>query len=126
VGVIVKKMYALHEFWSGFGWKAYSNYSVPDRAELPDRYITYEASADDFGHEIAQTAMLYHRSPSWEDITTEEELIADAIGRGGKMIPFEGGAFWIRKGNPWAQRMDEANDDSIRVIALNYTIEYLD
>jgi len=121
-----KKLYALHDFWSGFGWKAYNNYSVPDRQELPDRYISYEASVDEFGQEIAQTATLWCRSTSWVDITDMEELIADTIGRGGKVIPFEGGAFWIKKASPWAQRMDEPSDDSMRVIVLNYSIEFLD
>lgn len=120
------KMYALHNFWSSFGWKAYNSYTVPEKDRLPDRYITYEASSDEFGNELAQTASLWHRSSSWEDITAMEEKISKAIGRGGKLVTYDGGAFWVKKASPWAQRMDEPNDDSMRLIVLNYTIEYLD
>lgn len=122
----MKKMYELHNFWSGFGWKAYNNYSVPEQNRLPDRYIVYEASTDDFGTEIAQTASLYCRSTSWEDIVAMEELIAKTIGRGGILCNYDGGAFWVRKASPWSQRLDEPSDDSMRLIVLNYTIEYLD
>jgi len=119
----MNKMQTLHAFWSSFGLKAYDETSVPDNAQLP--YITYEASSDEFGNKIAQTASLWYRSSSWADITEKEEQIAEFIGRGGVMVAYEGGSMWIQKAVPWAQRMDDPSDEMIRRIVLNVTIEFL-
>lgn len=117
------KLQALHSFWSSFGLKAYDETSVPDNATMP--YITYEVSSDDFGSELAQTGSIWYRSTSWTDITNKEAEIAEAITRGGKLITYDGGAFWIKKGTPWAQRMSDPNDDAVRRMLLNVTIEFL-
>lgn len=119
----MNKMQTLHAFWSSFGLKAYDETSVPDNAQLP--YITYEASSDEFGNKIAQTASLWYRSSSWADITEKEEQIAEFIGRGGVMVAYDDGAMWIQKAVPWAQRMDDPSDEMIRRIVLNVTIEFL-
>ena len=129
----MNKIQALHSFWSGFGLRAYDETHVPDYITIDNQivkneppYITYEVSSDSFGEQLAQTASLWYRSTSWAEITTKEMEIANAIGRGGKMISYEGGAFWVRKGSPWAQRMADASDDSIRRITLNIVIEFVD
>ena len=114
---------ALHNFWSGFSIPAYDENTVPDDAALP--YITYEASKDFFGPAIAQSASIWYRSPSWADITAKEQEIAAYIGRGGLMIGCEGGAIWIKRGQPWAQRQPDASDDAIRRIVLNLEVEFL-
>ena len=114
---------ALQKFWSSFTWKAYDETSVPDNAQLP--YITYEASKDYFGSTLAQTASLWIRATGWSSITAKEKEISDYIGRGGKMIPFDNGVLWIRRGLPWAQRMAD-EDDTIRRIVLNIEIEFVE
>lgn len=118
------KAQALHSFWSRFSLKAYDENSVPDSAQLP--YITYEASIDEFGHTLAQTASLWYRSSSWVDIMAKEQEIANYITRGGRMIAYDNGAIWIRKASPWAQRMDDPSDEMIRRIVLNVMVEFLD
>ena len=118
------KLQALHSFWSGFTIPAYDENSVPDSAVMP--YITYEAANDYFGYPIGLTASLWYRSTSWADIEAKELEIADAITRGGKIVGYTGGAFWIRKANPRAQRMTGENDDSVRRIVLNVEVEFLD
>ena len=120
----MNKMQTLHSFWSGFGLKAYDENTVPDNAVLP--YITYEAASNDFGSSVALSASVWYRSSSWSDITAKEQEIADFIGRGGRMIAYDGGAMWIVKNTPWAQRMSEPSDDTIRRIVLNISIEFLD
>ena len=120
----MNKIQALHAFWSNFTLKAYDETSVPDGAQLP--YITYEASSDDFGHTLAQTASLWYRSSSWADITAKEQEIADYIGRGGRMVKYDGGAFWIQKAQPWAQRLPDESDEMVRRIVLNVQVEFLD
>ena len=120
----MNKIQALHSFWSGFGLKAYDETSVPDDAQLP--YITYEVSSDEFGSALAQTASLWYRDSGWADITAKEMQISDEIGRGGKMVAFDGGAFWINKASPFSSRMEEPSDDMIRRIVINVTVEFLD
>ena len=114
----------LHAFWSSFGWKAYDETSVPDDAVLP--YITYEVSSDEFGSTLLQNASLWYRSTSWAEVTEKEQEIAEFIGRGGRMLKFDGGAIWLQKSTPWAQRMSDSSDDMIRRIVLSIMIEYLD
>lgn len=120
----MNKMQTLYSFWSGFGIDAYDENSVPDNARLP--YITYESSDDSFGNVVAQTAQLWYRSSSWAEITLKEQEISDYITRGGRMIAYDGGALWINRASPWAQRLSDEDDDMIRRIALNVTIEFLD
>ena len=115
---------ALYQFWSSFGLSAYDETSVDDKAELP--YLTYESPRDDFGYPVASSASLWYRSTSWVDITAKEVEIAERIGRGGIIVSYDGGALWIKKGNPWAQRMSEASDDMIRRIVLNVELEFID
>lgn len=119
----MNKMQALHQFWSGFSIPAYEENSVPDNVPLP--YLTYEATSDDFGHTVAQTASLWYRSSSWSDIISKETEISQYITRGGRMIAFDGGSMWIQRATPWAQRMGDPSDENIRRIVLNVTIEYL-
>ena len=117
------KEQCIHNFWSSFGWKAYDETSVPDNAELPR--ITYELSTDSFGNEIAQTASLWVRSTSWKAITDKADEIYAAISRGGKILSYTNGALWIRRGDPWAQRMAD-DDDTLRRIVLNASVEFID
>ena len=118
----MNKLQTLQTFWSGFGIPAYDENSVPDEAQLP--YITYDVSVDDFGNSVAQTASLWYKSTSWRDITEKEMEIAEFVGRGGRMIAYDNGAMWIRKANPWAQRMSDS--DTVKRMILNLEIEYLD
>lgn len=120
----MNKIQTLHSFWSGFGLPAYDETSVPDDAVLP--YITYEVSSDSFGESLMQNASLWYRSSSWAEITEKEQEIADFITRGGRMLNFDGGAMWLQKSSPWAQRMSEASDDMVRRIVLAINIEFLD
>lgn len=118
------KWQAVQAFWGGFSIPAYDENTVPDGAVMP--YITYETSASDFGNALTQTASLWYHSPSWADISKKADAISDRITRGGIMIPYGESAVWIRKGSPFAQRMDDPNDDMIRRIVLNVNIEFLD
>lgn len=121
----MNKTQALNQFWQdASGLIAYDETSVPDSAELP--YLTYETAVDNFDSEVAITASLWYRSESWQTITQKEMAVSDYIGRGGRMVAYDGGAFWIKKASPWAQRMAEASDDTIRRIVLNASIEFID
>lgn len=120
----MNKMQTLDAFWNGFDLPAYDENSVPDDITLP--YITYEAMDNDFGQPIALTASLWYRDSGWSAITAKEQEISDYITRGGRMLAYDGGAIWLQKQTPWAQRMQDSNDEMIRRIVLNISVEFLD
>lgn len=117
------KLQAQHAFWSGFSWPAYDESSVPDGAKFP--YITYEAG--DFFFEDGErqlSASLWTRSTSWSSVIAKSQEIADAIDRGsGICLPCKGGNLRIYRGTPWAQRMGDPADGSIRRIVLTIYME---
>ena len=119
----------LHAFWSSFGWKAYDETSVPDINNLPDdaKYnrITYEVAVGEFGTPVSLTGSLWERSTSWAGVTSKAEQIYAYIGRGGRILHYDGGALWIRRGSPWAQRMGDS-DDMMRRIVLNVEVEFIE
>lgn len=120
----MNKQQALHNFWNSFNLEAYDESTVPDDALFP--YITYESPSDSFGNSISARASIWYRSNSWSAITLKEEQISLDISRGGKMVAYDGGAMWIQRSNPWAQRLSDPDDDTIRRIVLNISIEFMD
>ena len=117
------KASAIYQFWNSFGLTAYEENSVPDDADFP--YITYQLVTDSFGREIPLTASLWYRSESWTDINAKTEEISQKISRGGKIIPFDGGAIWLKRGQPFAQNMGDESDDLIKRKYLNVTAEFI-
>lgn len=122
----MNKIQALNEFWNSFrdgdDWKAYDASNVPD--DISDKHITYDVTDDFFNYSVAQTVSLWDKSTSWQDITLKEMEIAKCISRGGAVIPFEGGAMWLKRANPWAQRLSD--NEQIKRLVLNVEIEFLD
>lgn len=117
------KAQALHSFWSSFGIPAYDENTVDPDAVMP--YITYEASTDSFDKTLPLTASIWYHSTSWAAISQKADEIATAISYGGVMQPFDGGAVWIGRGSPFAQRMGDDSDSNIRRIVLNITAEFI-
>lgn len=117
------KAAAIYQFWSGFGLTAYEENTVPTDAAFP--YITYQLVTDSFGREIPLTASLWYRSESWTGINAKTEEISQKISRGGKIIPCDGGAIWLKRGQPFAQNMRDESDDLIKRKYLNITAEFM-
>lgn len=116
---------AFHDFWSGFGWKAYDSATVPSSDMNPEMpRITYELAKDEFLSYVALSASLWDRSYSWESISKKADEIYDYIGLGGRFIWYDEGHIWIRRGHPFAQRMADP-DDTVRRIYLNIEVEYI-
>lgn len=117
------KSAAIYQFWSGFGLTAYEENTVPDDAKFP--YITYQLVTDSFDREVAVSASLWYRSESWTAINAKTEEISQKISRGGKIISCDGGAIWLKRGQPFAQNMGDESDDLIKRKYLNITAEFM-
>ena len=117
------KAAAIYQFWNSFGLTAYEENSVPDEAQFP--YITYQLVTDSFDREIPITASLWYRSESWTGINAKTEEISQRISRGGKIISCDGGAIWLKRGQPFAQSMVDKSDDLIKRKYLNITAEFI-
>ena len=117
------KAAAIYHFWSGFGLTAYEENTVPTDAAFP--YITYQLVTDSFDREIPLTASIWYRSESWTAINAKTEEISQKISRGGKVIPCDSGAIWLKRGQPFAQSMGDESDNLIKRKYLNITAEFM-
>ena len=117
------KAAAIDKCWSSFGLTAYEENTVPTDAVLP--YSTYQLVTDSFDREIPMTASLWYRSESWTTINAKTEEISQKISRGGKIIACDGGAIWLKRGQPFAQNMGDESDDLIKRKYLNITAEFM-
>ena len=117
------KAAAIYQFWNSFGLTAYEENTVPDDAAFP--YITYQLVTDSFDREIPLTASIWYRSESLAGINAKTEEISQKISRGGKIIPCDGGAIWMKRGQPFAQSMGDESDDLIKRKYLNITAEFM-
>ena len=117
------KAAAIYQFWSSFGLTAYEENTVPTNAALP--YITYQLVTDSFDREVSVTASLWYRSESWTEINAKTEEISQKISRGGKIISCDGGAIWLKRGQPFSQNMRDESDDLIKRKYLNITAEFM-
>ena len=117
------KAAAIYQFWNSFGLTAYEENSVPDDATFP--YITYQLVTDSFDREIPLTVSIWYRSESWTGINAKTEKISQKISRGGKIIPCDGGAIWLKRGQPFAQSMGDESDNLIKRKYLNITAEFM-
>ena len=118
------KWQALQNFWGGFSWDAYDETTVPDDAKFP--FITYETQVDSIDNELLLSASLWDNNTSWERISKKADEIAHAIESiTPAAIKINGGGLFITKGTPFATRMSEGGNDSIRRIYLNINAEFL-
>lgn len=114
---------ALKGFWDSFGWKAYDENSVPDDAEIPR--ITFSVSTGELDRPVMLTASLWDKSYSWESVTKKSEQISKALrDMYPPTIPFDGGRIYLTPGSPFAQRMGDSHDDSIRRLYINLEAEF--
>ena len=117
------KAAAIYQFWNSFGLTAYEENTVPTDAAFP--YITYQLVTDSFDREVPVTASLWYRSESWTAINAKTEEISQTISRGGKIISCDGGAIWLKRGQPFGQNMRDESDDLIKRKYLNITAEFM-
>lgn len=122
------KSQALYSFWASFGWIAVDEQSMYDEQTMtelgdPSRYISFESAVGELGDIVTLDADLWHKSTSWTTAEAKAKEIYDAIGFGGKLVPYDGGAIWITRRNPAYQHMEAA--DNMRRIHFNINAEFL-
>lgn len=123
---MANKEQTLQTLWSSFGLTAYDESTVPTGKNAPAfPYITYSVAVDSIGNSVPLTASLWYRSSSWKAATEKSEQIGADIGLGGKLLHYDGGALWIKRGTPFAQRMADDSDDMIRRVYLNIEAEFI-
>lgn len=123
----MNKSQAIHNFWSSFGLKAYDESTVPNKESVPSfPFITYNVVIDDIGNAVGLTASIWDRSTSWKIISDKVDEISEYITKmNPPSIKLDHGRLYITKGTPFAQRMSDPDDDSIRRIYINLQAEFL-
>lgn len=114
---------ALHQFWGGFDVPAYDSSTTPDNAPFPR--ITYDVTVNEFGIPTSLYGSIWDKNTSWGRIIGIAHKIDSRLSEGGCMVAYDGGVLWIKKGNPFQQRMGDP-DDTIRRIIINIEVEYLE
>ena len=118
------KEQALHKFFNQFGIVGYRSTSVPDDVIFP--FLTYDAPISSFEEEsVSITANLYYYTDSEAEPDAKAEEIRLAIGRGGIVLPCDGGGIWLKWGSPWCQSLADETNRTIKRRYMNITAEYL-
>ena len=116
------KQQAYYKLWSSFELPAYDEMSVPEDAKMP--YITYQVILDDLDAPVFPTASLWWRDSSWTNIDLKLTEIAAYIE---DLLPIrlDEGFMYVSKGSPFAQRMAEDDDRTVKRYVINLAVEFL-
>ena len=120
------KAAALYRLFAAFGLDTYEENSVY-ALETPPAfpYLTYEMKADAFGdYDTSISFSLWYRSASWTAANAKVEEISAEIGRGGKIVPVDGGYILVMRGSPFSQSMSDPSDDMIKRKLLNLNVRF--
>lgn len=116
------KTQGLDSFWQGFSLPAYDENSVPDNIEAP--YISYQVIVGDIDGPVYPSASIWYKDDSWEAIDKKVAEISEAL-EFLQPIKIDGGYIHITKGSPFAQRLAEPSDTTVKRYLINLAIEYL-
>lgn len=117
------KAAALQAFFARF-MPAYPETNVPEDATFP--YLTYSAAFGAFGDEpAALTVNLWYYTESEAEPNAKADEISRRLGRGGTILPCDGGGIWLRRGAPWCQSVAVAEDARIKRRYINMEAEFL-
>lgn len=95
----------------------FENNSVPEGQDFP--YATYSIPYSNFDEPVAGALNLWYKeslpSRSWKNISDKADEINEAIGQGGVILPYDDGYIWIKRGQPFAQRMSDEEPEVLRI-----------
>jgi hypothetical protein len=119
------KAEAMRNFWNSFGIPAYEENSLPTGIPFP--YITYQLVEDSFGNEVAMSANIWDKDSdghsALKTVSIKADEISEYIGRGGVLLPVNGGKIWVKRGSPFAQTLAD-EDRTVKRKYLNIVVEY--
>lgn len=116
------KAAAFHGFMSSLGLTAYAATAVPSDAEMP--YITYTWAEGAWGDGATVVqADIWYRTESEAEPNAKVAELSKRLGPGGVCLPCEAGVLWVRRGSPFAQAVDDA-DNSVKRRYINLEIEF--
>lgn len=122
----MNKWQAIDKFWNSFGIPAYDANTVKTGRDSPKMpYITYNALTGSVGQNLDLTASLWYKGYSWQEASEKADEIAKAIGYGFTLVDVDDGYIYITLGQPFAQRMNDPEDDSIRRVYIILNAEFL-
>ena len=115
---------AIFSLLGELGIPAYAAASVPDDAEYP--YATVEMAIGAFGDgEVPLPVSLWYYGDSESEPNAGARALATIVGLGGRVIPCDGGAVWVKRGGPFSQSMGDSTDDKIKRRYVNLTAEWI-
>lgn len=118
------KWQTINDFWNGFDIPAYDENSVPDDVVMP--YISYSAQVGSLDDVLLLVASVWDRSTSWRFVSNKVDQIARYVGEHGHIVlSVDNGLLWVTQGDPFAQRMNDPSDDSVRRIYITLNAEFL-
>jgi len=117
------KPQAIYNFFNSFGVDAYPLTAVPDDQAFP--FIAYEGNIGNTGDQISIAVQLWMHTDSEASLNNKVEQISTSIGMGGKVIHYDGGSMWIKRGNPWSIPITHQTDNTTKGRSLNIEIEFM-
>lgn len=115
---------AIFSLLGELGVPAYATTSVPDNAEYP--YATVEMVVGSFWDgEVSLPVSLWYYGDSESEPNAGARALAVAVGPGGRVLPCDGGAVWVKRGSPFSQSMGDTADDKIKRRHINLTAEFI-
>lgn len=114
----------LAQFFGSFAVNAYEETNVPKDEDAGYPRLTYSAVIGEPMQDTAIQCSLWYYSEALVDINAKTEEIRRRIGRGGVILPCDGGAIWLKRGEPFAQNMSDEND-MIRRKYINIVAQYI-
>lgn len=105
------------------GGEAYAATAVPNDVIFP--YMTYDFIDADFDEgEVASTVNLWFRTNS-EAVPNAAAAALKRYIEDNDLVECDGGAVWVKPGEPWSQALRDETDEQIKRRYINVTFEYL-
>lgn len=115
---------ALFKFFNGFGIPAYPATSVPADAVFP--YITYALTTGAFWDgPVAVQVDIWYRGDSESAPNAKAREMSAGISAGGRIIPCDAGAMWLKRGSPFCRSLGDPADGKIKRRNVNIEIDYI-
>lgn len=113
---------AIQAFFNQF-LTAYPASAVPQDVVFP--WLTYELVTGSWGDgDLSLQVNLWYYTTSEADPNAMAERLSREIGRGGVLLPCDGGAIWVKRGSPWCQSVPDA-DKAVKRRLINLSVEFL-